>query len=194
MISTAFVWVVLFGLLFSLNGLSKDLGLMVIILFLGFMFTVPAIVLFIIIKRLQANKNPLLYKSTAIFHCILITLFVALMAKYTHFSHKIKTITDIEELQTIKNSSAVNAWMLEKMLGLHFKYHTRLCLWKGWRPPILDPLASAGYIFTQGPFSSLSLHERILLYKQVYPENNVVQDCKCPGAPNNYYMDLEKYK
>lgn len=32
------------------------------------------------------------------------------------------------------------SFITERMLGMHFKYHTELCLYDGWRPPLHDPL------------------------------------------------------
>ena len=29
--------------------------------------------------------------------------------------------------------------MTERILGMHFRYHTRICIYDGWRPPLHDP-------------------------------------------------------
>ena len=38
----------------------------------------------------------------------------------------------------------VPGYITERMLGMHFKYHTELCLYDGWRPPLHDPLLVTG--------------------------------------------------
>jgi hypothetical protein len=102
-------------------------------------------------------------------------------------------------------------YMTERMLGLHFKYHTALNLFDGWRPPLHDPLivtalwlnypfmdASSAKHFRKnllrggGPFfhtGPWDLQARTTVYKRVFPENPLRQECSCAKGYAKMYFD-----
>lgn len=102
-------------------------------------------------------------------------------------------------------------YMTERMLGMHFKYHTALNLFDGWRPPLHDPfivtaiwlnypfmdsptarkfranlLRGGGPFFRMGPWN---LSNRIAVYKRVFPERPIRQECSCAKDYSKMYFD-----
>jgi hypothetical protein len=74
-----------------------------------------------------------------------------------------------------------HAAAVERILGMHFKYHTRELIGiDGWRPPLHDPAMVIGLwsLGRQDPLP-LRLDERIALYRQVFPSRNPQADCVC---------------
>ena len=79
--------------------------------------------------------------------------------------------TDPQPLESMRG------FMYERILGLHWKYHTQFCWFDGWRPPLHDPAVVIGYWMNGGghhvhPPSSQALHEAIF---PEYPK----PDCRC---------------
>lgn len=71
--------------------------------------------------------------------------------------------------------------MTERILGMHFRYHTRICPYDGWRPPLHDPAMVLGMRLTgdKDPLKGLTLESRLVLYHTVYPSHPVKADCAC---------------
>ena len=64
--------------------------------------------------------------------------------------------------------------MTERVLGMHFRYHTSFCIYDGWRPPLHDPAMVIGTRLGGGdPLHDMSLEERLALYHKVFPNNPV---------------------
>jgi hypothetical protein len=81
-------------------------------------------------------------------------------------------------------------YFIERILGIGFKYHTRICYWDGWRPPLHDPYLNTALWFTSEeyfplgdyPFKEnfdLSLSERITYYHHLFPGEPIRIDCPC---------------
>lgn len=83
--------------------------------------------------------------------------------------------------------------MTERIVGMHFKYHTRLCIFDGWRPPYHDPAIVIGMRLNgdSEPLSHLSLADRVILYHSLYPMLPVVADCACSNQSEyeGYFTD-----
>ena len=74
-----------------------------------------------------------------------------------------------------------------------FCYHTRVCPFDGWRPPLHDPAMVLGMRLTgdKDPLSGLTLESRVVLYHTVYPSHPVKADCACSTESNDngYFED-----
>ncbi|MBQ7490607.1 MAG: hypothetical protein IJT51_08860 [Bacteroidales bacterium] len=83
--------------------------------------------------------------------------------------------------------------MTERILGMHFRYHTRICPYDGWRPPLHDPAMVLGMRLTgdKDPLEGMTLERRLVLYHTVYPSNPVKADCACSTASKfgGYFED-----
>ncbi len=83
--------------------------------------------------------------------------------------------------------------MTERILGMHFRYHTRICIFDGWRPPLHDPAMVIGMRLTgdKDPLSGMTLATRLQLYHKVYPSLPVKNHCACSieSAENGYLDD-----
>lgn len=147
----------------------------------------PAVILtpFILLYQLWLELNTLTNIQKKVFVLVPVLTFatmILLSFRVNHLVNEIKVSqNDISELMMFKENSVDN-YLIELILGAHWKYHTELCLYDGWRPPFHDPvLVSANKIlnptskFDQGT----TLPNAKKLYKQLFPENSVKFDCRC---------------
>ena len=83
--------------------------------------------------------------------------------------------------------------MTERILGMHFRYHIRICIFDGWRPPLHDPAMVIGMRLTgdKDPLEGMTLETRLQLYHEVYPSLPVKNNCACSleSAENGYFED-----
>ena len=83
--------------------------------------------------------------------------------------------------------------MTERILGMHFRYHTRICIFDGWRPPLHDPAMVLGMFLNGGcdPLCGMDLEERVALYHAFYPTKSVTAPCACSleSRRNGYFTD-----
>ena len=88
---------------------------------------------------------------------------------------------------------AVENPMTERILGMHFLYHTSFCIYDGWRPPLHDPALVIGMRLngSRDPLAGKDLESRVALYREMYPERPVVLKCACSqeSSLNGYYTD-----
>ncbi len=63
----------------------------------------------------------------AVFICIITIIITGVEYK--------KAVQSIEKFKESNYSQFDKSFMTEKILGMHFIYHTRLCVYDGWRPP-----------------------------------------------------------
>jgi hypothetical protein len=138
--------------------------------------------LWILVKSSRTRVQQWLFIATPI-----LSLIVCLLLTYqiNNLIHKIEDPKS--ELKEIV-SNPINRYLTELILGAHWKYHTELCLYDGWRPPFHDPiLVIANKILF--PFERfISLDKSMYLYIIIYPDNATVFDCKC--ALNERLFDL----
>ena len=78
--------------------------------------------------------------------------------------------------------------MTERILGMHFRYHTRICVFDGWRPPLHDPAMVMGMRLTgdKDPLDGMPLESRLMLYHEIYPSLPVKADCACSAESMDY--------
>ena len=82
-------------------------------------------------------------------------------------------------------------FMTERIIGMHFIYHTGMCYYDGWRPPVHDPALNVGRWITgiSDPLQDMKLDKRIRLYKQAFPENEIKRNCACALQYQNEYFN-----
>lgn len=148
----------------------------------------PFLLLFQILENtLRANINNRMMLLLG-FSIALIVPNITL-SKYKSFLTEInqlstKELTELEP-QTLSN---LDHYFLERTIGAHLIYHTRLCVVDGWRPPLHDPLFVYCYRITENdnPFQQANFS----LYKKVFPNNPIRMNCAC-GKPGSevYFND-----
>lgn len=91
--------------------------------------------------------------------------------------------TDEEHYETLPKD-----FMTEHIIGMRFKYHTEICLYDGWRPPVHEPLLVVGLWMNgmRDPLRQLTLEERLQLYQNLFPDKPYKVDC---GCGENYNTD-----
>lgn len=101
-------------------------------------------------------------------------------------------------------------YMTELMLGMHFKYHISFCGYDGWRPPLHDPsIVVAAWLnvpFHQDAYRAQYHYDylcgapifmgtpmdgknRFVVYKHVFPNNAIWQQCSCAKAYSKLYFE-----
>lgn len=71
-------------------------------------------------------------------------------------------------------------FMTEKILGMHFIYHTRYCELDGWRPPKHEPILVLGmWLNKRVDPLKVDLKTRLALYQKFFPEHPYKFDCSC---------------
>lgn len=191
--SSLILWVYGFALIFMVQG---DFG----IVLMSYLLFFPSLILVITIRRVKRQWNKNFIVQFKIFHSIILLLVTIAMFHYYTVSKQIQSAKTIKQHQEIKNQSVISNYFVERIVGLHFIYHTRLCVYDGWRPPLLDPIISLGCTFFGDPLSEIknpildNLESRIKIYKALYPNKPIAKSCKCSQAtPENYYIDMRKY-
>jgi hypothetical protein len=144
----------------------------------------------IIILRQSKVKQKMTFVSSST-----IAVFVALALTYqvkTIFK-KVELSTDYQAELLELNKNPINHFLIELILGAHWKYHTELCIeFDGWRPPFHDPILiiSNKILFpyehfghnTKLAFNPLPYSEHInnfSIYKNIYPDNKTSFTCRC---------------
>lgn len=86
-------------------------------------------------------------------------------------------------------------FMTEKILGMHFIYHTRFCEYDGWRPPKHEPLLVIGmWLNNRKDPLLVSLEKRVELYRKFFPEKRVKFDCSCARQYEELYFNDSLWK
>lgn len=109
---------------------------------------------------------------TAIVLCIGTVLFVGNEYK--------KAMNEIEKFESSNFTVLEKNFMTEKILGMHFIYHTRIDIYDGWRPPKHEPILVVGmWMNNRIDPLNVDLASRLALYKQFFPENKYKFECSC---------------
>lgn len=157
----------------------------------------PAVILtpFFLLYQLWLTFNSLTKSQKKIFGLAPALTLITLVFLSFRTSQLVDVIRDsrsdsTELLRLTENP--IDKYLTELILGAHWKYHTELCLYDGWRPPFHDPvLVSASKILN--PFSKFdqgtALPEAKELYKELYPESQTNFVCRC--AKNERLFDLD---
>lgn len=108
------------------------------------------------------------------------------------FAYKSK-ISEFEKAKTANNYSQIdkNSYLNERIVGMHFIYHTRFNEYDGWRPPMHDPILIAGlWANSFNDPIKIGLEQRVELYKQLYPNKPIKMTCSCASVySENYFND-----
>ena len=134
-------------------------------------------------KYLVSNKNKLtkLVFCAGFFTCLPVALF---------FSRQYRQASKaMDKFEKSNYTILERSFMTEKILGMHFKYHTRICEYDGWRPPIHEPALIIGQWLNDrcdplnpGEEYVIDLKKRIRLYRRFFPHKKVKLDCSCASA------------
>ncbi len=159
------------------------MGLIFIFIGIGLLIYIPHFFIFqLIYHHLIKPKNKL--SKTLFLLSFIISIGIAISSSI-HYKTCCKNIVEsLRNNQTLKNS-----YMTEKIVGMHFKYHTRICIYDGWRPPIHDPLLNISLMLNQyhDPLIHLTLSQRIYLYKKQFPNNPIKLECSCAHEESSTY-------
>jgi hypothetical protein len=151
------------------------LGLVMIIVGLGLATFIPH---FFIAQLIWKNlfkptvMTSRYYFLAAIILCIGTVLYIGKDYK--------KAINSIEKFKESGYTELEKNFMTEKILGMHFIYHTRFCEFDGWRPPKHEPIMVIGMWLNKriDPLR-VDLKTRLELYKKFFPDNKFKFDCSC---------------
>ena len=155
------------------------------VIFSGIMVILfPVSILFIFLLVWRNVKNPVRKQSRPWYFAGITVCVVFAIVSAILFSTAAKKIKQGE--YDTKNP------MTERILGMHFRYHTRICIFDGWRPPLHDPAMVIGMRLTgdKDPLDGMSLETRLQLYHEVYPSLPVKNHCACSKESKEYgYFD-----
>ena len=91
-----------------------------------------------------------------------------------------KSATTIEQTPVEQYENLPDDFMTEHIVGMHFKYYTKTCVWDGWRPPVHEPLLVMGlWMNNMSDPLQLSLRERVELYVKLFPDKPYKMKCSC---------------
>jgi len=185
-----------------INGISLFVFIYCVIFlgeinFIGLIFIFAALVIYIphffVIQIIWKNlikpkiKSSRHYFLAAIVLCIGIVIYVGIAYK--------QAIYQVEEFKKSGYTKLEKNFMTEKILGMHFIYHTRFCYYDGWRPPKHEPILVIG-MWLNGRTDPLNvdLKTRLELYKKFFPENKYKFNCSCAFSDRKYYHNDELWK
>jgi len=166
-----------------INGVSICLFLYCVIFigaewtFMAFLFIIVGIGLIIFIPHffvfqlvLKNLINPAI--KTSRYFCLSAIIICMGIVAYIGYDYK-KAVDSIEKFKASGYKELDKNFMTEKILGMHFIYHTEYCPYDGWRPPIHEPIMVIGKWFYGDPLEFRSredLRFRIKLYKEFFPD------------------------
>lgn len=182
------------------NSTDKKVNPFAIIMYeIFFSIFSPFLFGFLIIRNFI--KHGLLVKTSMIIGIILILSIGFFHSnKYRLISKQIQEKSVNEILRNKEISSQItDNYIGERIIGMHFKYHTKICLYDGWRPPLHDPLLVFALWINKNhdPLPKYPLNDRLELYKVLFPENNIRASCSCANKySENYWQDelLDEYE
>jgi len=131
----------------------------------------------------QVWDKRLLYKITLM--VLPVTIFLTGIFFTIRMNKIIETINNSTEMVTtteLLTENKIDNYLTELILGAHWKYHTKICIYDGWRPPFHDPVLGFAqpFLYYGEQFNyELSMTNRVNLYEKIFPENNRTFDCNC---------------
>ena len=162
------------------------LAVPLMILGIGFIMLIPHFFAYQLIRHFLF-KNP--QKKVRVFFmvgfcaCILVSISSGIL--YYKASNSIRKFAESGYTSLEKN------YMTEKIIGMHFIYHTKICVYDGWRPPKHELFLVIG-MWLNGRTDPLNvpLEKRLELYKEFFPKNKYKFDCSCAADGSwNYHND-----
>lgn len=104
-------------------------------------------------------------------------------------------IRSIESFKESNYKELDKTFMTEKILGMHFIYHTRFCEYDGWRPPKHEPILVIGmWLNNRYDPLDVDLWTRLELYKRFFPNNVYKFDCSCGIEYSQSYFNDDLWK
>lgn len=91
---------------------------------------------------------------------------------------------DVQSMEHIQ----ANFWT-ERIIGMHIKYHTKVCEFDGWRPPLHDPFLIIGLRLNNynDALNQFTIEERIAIYNNWFPEKDLHQSSACACIESGAY-------
>ena len=157
------------------------IGIVGLTLYIPHFFVVQLILKNIVKPKIKSLRY---YFLASIILCIGISIYIGQEYK--------KAVRSIEKCKETNYQELDTNFMTEKILGMHFIYHTSYCPYDGWRPPKHEPILVIGMWFSNRQNNlTVDLKTRLELYKKFFPNNKYVFDCGCAGYP---YQDDDLWK
>ena len=131
----------------------------------------------------QSIKSLRYYFRASIILCIGIVIYIG--QDYRKAVHSIERCIETNYQELDRN------FMTEKILGMHFIYHTSYCPYDGWRPPKHEPILVIGRWLNlcADPLHGMDLKKRLELYKKFFPNHKYKFDCACGKYGGAYHSD-----
>lgn len=164
-----------------LCGISTGVFFYWVIFSEGWVIFSPVSILFIFLLVWRNVKHPFREQSKPWYFAGIAVCVVFAIVSAILFSSAAKKVKNGE--YDTKNP------MTERILGMHFRYHTRICIYDGWRPPLHDPAMVMGMRLTgdKDPLAGMTLETRLLLYHEVFPTLPVKNHCACSRESKRYH-------
>jgi hypothetical protein len=165
-------------------------GLFAILFFgLGLLTYVPVFfIIQLIYKHIIVSSKVI----TKFLFCLGLLSFLS-AAYFFNYQYK-QALVSIEKFKQSNFKQLEKTFMTEKILGMYFKYHTEICEYDGWRPPLHEPALVLGQWLNgrEDPLSNgcqnrFELSKRIQLYKKFFPDKKVKLDCSCAVSYSSLY-------
>jgi len=165
-------------------------GFVMILIGIGLVVFIPH---FIVVQLIWKNVfNPKI-KSSRYYFLAAVILCMG-MVIYIGQDYR-NAISSIGKFKETNYKELDQNFMTEKILGMHFIYHTKYCEFDGWRPPKHEPILVIGMWLNDGydPLP-VNLKTRLELYKKFFPENRYKFNCSCGIEYSQTYHDDELWK
>jgi hypothetical protein len=107
-----------------------------------------------------------------------------------------QALDSIEKFKQSNYAQLEKSFMVEKILGMHFLYHTRIeIIYDGWRPPKHEPILILGmWLNGKKDPLNLELKTRLRLYKIFFPKLPYKFNCSCALAYSKSYHNSDLWK
>ncbi|MFI5141997.1 MAG: hypothetical protein ACHQII_06540, partial [Bacteroidia bacterium] len=143
--------------------------------------------LILLFKGLQTKSQKISYVASSF---LILFICLALTYQMNRIFEKAAVSKNLEADLIASTKNPINYYLLELILGSHWKYHTEICMYDGNRPPFHDPvlIVANKILFPYEHFASgTNLYppysdKRYYLYKTVYPNNPLSFNCNCAIA------------
>ena len=167
------------------------LGLLLIIIGIGLATFIPH---FFVVQLIWKNLFKPTIKTSRYYFLFAIILCIGIVT-YIGQDYK-KAVNSIEKFKASDYTELDKNFMTEKILGMHFIYHTSFCLYDGWRPPKHEPVLVIGMWLNYGddPLFDVDLKTRLKLYKEFFPNNRYKFDCSCGIQESRTYHKDDLWK